>query len=109
MFPALKPCGLAENSRWQAKTPSPEISSNAIPPRMAVAENGIRRVERSLAPRSGCGGRCVSRFRWWRGFTTGYFLPALQAETLRRLVGKIPLTGARHLQTADTNPQRQQG
>jgi len=76
---------------------------------MAVAENRNRRFERSLAPRSGCGGRCVTRFRWWRGLITGYFLAALQAETLRRLVGKMPLTGARHLQTADTNPKRQQG
>jgi hypothetical protein len=71
---ALKPCGLAENSRWQANAPPPEMSSNRVPPRMAVAENRNRRVDRSLAPRSGCWGRCVSRFRWWRGLTTGYFL-----------------------------------
>ena len=74
MFPALKPCGLAENSRWQANAPPPEMSSNGIPPREVVAENGIRRVNRSLAPHSGCGGRCLSQFRWWRELTTGYFL-----------------------------------
>ncbi len=71
---AFKPGGLAENSRWQAKAPPPEMSSNAIPPRQAVAENGNRRVDRSLAPHSGCGGRGVARFRWWRELTTGYCL-----------------------------------